>query len=430
MNKKSKNNLGCLVCKNSELTEIIDFGPMALAGGFLSASQIHKEEKFPMRLSFCEHCYTLQISDVIDKKKIFTTDYFYFSSAIGTLKKHFEKYAKDVSKKFLKTPSESSILEIGCNDGVLLKPFADLGIGTLIGVDPADNVISSIKNIDAHLINQFFDQNLVEGIIQKFGEMDVICANNVFAHLSELRSVTKAINKLLKNDGIFIFEVHYIDKLINETQYDMIYHEHLFYHSFLSLSEHFKIYNMQIIDIKKINIHGGSMRYYVSKIDNSNHNITCDALNLYELEKRNKFNSLETYTDFSKRVVNHKKMFSNLILKLKNKGFTIAGYGASGRANTLIQYCDLDNTIIDYIIDDAPKKSGYFTPGSHIPIINRNQLNKFKTPDYLIIFAWSFLDEILPRLKGIINNKAKIILPFPEIKVLELENNKIREQLN
>ena len=429
MNKKLKKNIGCLVCKNSKLIKIIDFGSMALAGGFLSESQIHKEEKFPMRLSFCEDCYALQISDVIDKKKIFTTDYFYFSSAIGTLKKHFEKYAKDVSNKFLKNPRKSSILEIGCNDGVLLRPLSDLGIGTLIGVDPADNVIKSIEDIDVYLFNKFFDENLADDVMQEFGQMDVICANNVFAHLSEIKSVTNAINILLKNEGVFIFEVHYIDKLINETQYDMIYHEHIFYHSFLSLSEHFKIYNMQIFDVKKINIHGGSMRYYVSKMDNSNHKITSNALDLYELEKRNKFNRLETYINFSKRVINHKSIFSNLIFKLKNKGFTIAGYGASGRANTLIQYCDLDNRIIDYIIDDAPKKSGYFTPGSHIQIINRDKFVKLEPPDYLIIFAWSFFNEIFPRLKNIIHEKTKIIIPFPEIKIFRNDKGKLIEDI-
>lgn len=411
----------CLVCNKQNMNEILDFGKMALAGGFLLKKEIHTEKKFRMRLCFCKTCYSLQITDIVDKNKIFN-NYFYFSSAIGTLKNHFNAYALEVCEKFLERPNKSTVVEIGCNDGVLLKPLSKIGIGNLIGVDPATNVIKSISDIDAHLINNYFGSKVSKEIIDKFGKVDVVCANNVYAHLSNFREVTKGIAKILNNDGVFIFEVHYIEKIINEIQYDMIYHEHLFYHSYLSLKEHFNKYGFHIFDVEPIDIHGGSMRYYVSNINSSKYQISNKVKKLEKKEKQSGYNNLQTFLEFSHKVKRHKNQFLELIRKLKTEGHRIAGYGASGRANTLIQYCGLDNNDIDFIIDDAPKKSGFITPGSHIPIINRNQLITSNSPDYLIIFAWSFYEEIYSRLKGSINNKTKIILPFPEIKIIEQKN--------
>ena len=412
-----KSGSNCLVCTNNNLNQIIDFGMMALAGGFLLEKDIPSEKKFQMRLSFCNNCYSLQITDIIDKNKMFN-NYFYFSSAIGTLKEHFNKYALEVSNRFLETPSDSTVLEIGCNDGVLLKPLSKIGIGNLIGVDPAENVINSISDINAHLINGYFGDSISQKILQKFGKIDIICANNVYAHLSNFKEVTRAISNLISKDGVFIFEVHYIEKIINEIQYDMIYHEHLFYHSYLSLQKHFEQYGMHIFDIKPIDIHGGSMRYYVSNVNSIKHKQSNKVEELCRSETNKGYNKLKTFEEFSFKVKEHKKEFSQLIRKLKSENHTIAGYGASGRANTLIQYCGLDSTTIDYIIDDAPQKSGFLTPGSHIPIFDRTHLSEVQNPDYLIIFAWSFFEEIHLRIKEIISDKTKIILPFPKIKII------------
>ena len=174
----------CLVCNKQNMDEILDFGKMALAGGFLLKKDIHNEKKIRMRLCFCKTCYSLQITDIVDKNKIFN-NYFYFSSAIGTLKNHFNTYALEVCEKFLESPNKSTVVEIGCNDGVLLKPLSKIGIGNLIGVDPATNVIKSISDIDAHLINNYFGLKVSKEIIDKFGKVDIVCANNVYAHLSK-----------------------------------------------------------------------------------------------------------------------------------------------------------------------------------------------------------------------------------------------------
>ena len=427
MKIKSKSNR-CLVCDHSPLLEIINFGEMALAGSFIKKEQIVNEKKYPMRLGYCENCFTLQISDVINKKEIFDDSYFYFSSSIGTLKKHFHEYARDIFDLFVNDPLKSSILEIGCNDGVLLRPLANLGVRNLIGVDPAGNVLKSIKNLNAHLINDFFSEKVSNEIVNSHGKIDIICANNVYAHLSDFKEITKAIKNTLHYDGVFVFEVHYIDKILLENQYDMIYHEHLFYHSLLSLSEHFKNYDLKIFDIKQINVHGGSMRYYVSNLNNKNFKPSEKLNKMISYEIDQKFNTIKPYKVFSKEVMNHKSKFMKLIFSFKNKGKSIIGYGASGRANTLIQFCNFNYKIIDFIIDDAPQKSGYLTPGTHIPIFSRELAAKHGAPDCIIIFAWSFINEILPKLESIISKETKIIIPFPEIKIFHLEESKLIEE--
>ena len=198
--------------------------------------------------------------DKIDPKILFQ-DYFYFSSSIKTLRDHFKEYASEISSRFLNI-SEATVVEFGCNDGVLLKPLADEGIKTVIGVDPAKNVISTIDDDRIKIIRDFFNEKSAEKIVRKFGKVDMIMANNVYAHIADIQGTTRAI-KHSKNNGVFVFEVHYLDKVVNEMHYDFIYHEHLFYYSLLSVTEHFKRYQMTIFDIKFIPIHGGSIRFYV-----------------------------------------------------------------------------------------------------------------------------------------------------------------------
>ena len=426
INKNSQKK-NCRFCNSKKITKIIDFGQVGLAGGFLLPNEFSREKKYPQQLYFCEDCYLLQIINEVDSKLLFK-DYFYFSSAIATLRKHFREYAEEVTKEFL-LPDKSTVLEIGCNDGILLKPFIELGIDKVIGVDPSSNVISTIKDPNIITINDFLSENLAKSIVEKHGQVDLICANNVFAHINNMHDITSAIKQLLKPNGVFIFEVHYIGSLIDEVQYDMIYHEHIYYYSLITLQKFFANFNLEIFNIKPIPIHGGSMRYYVrNKGKLTDKKISLKILNLQKNEFEKGYDKKSTFLNYAQDVDLTRKNLMGLLKDIKKKNQTIVGYGASGRANTLIQYCNINNKLIDYIIDDAPMKHGYYTPGSHLKIRSRDALEE-KLPDYIIIFAWSFFSEIIEKNIEYLNRGVKFIIPLPEVKIIFSQSGKIIEKV-
>tara|TARA_B100000242_G_scaffold96699_2_gene66298 strand:- start:7625 stop:8893 length:1269 start_codon:yes stop_codon:yes gene_type:complete len=418
---KSSNKFSCSFCNSKNISPVINFGEVALAGAFLKQAQFEIEKKYPLQVCFCNECFMVQVVNKISPEKLFS-DYFYRSSSINTLKSHFTEYAREISKRFLDDPAEAKVLEFGCNDGVLLKPLLNQGIKTVIGVDPAKNIISKINNKELKLFNDFFQVKLAKKIVSKFGKLDIIMANNVFAHIPEINNTTEAIQLALNDDGIFIFEVHYLGNVLEEFQYDMIYHEHLYYYSLLSAKNHFNKFNMNVFDIKKIPIHGGSIRFYVTKFGSKYNKPTKAVINLEREELTKKYDNYETFKIFSAKINSTKQKLNSFLLDLKNKGYKIAGYGASGRANTIIQFCGIDTSILDYIIDDNPSKTGYFTPGSHIKIYSREVLKEKNPPDYILVFAWSFINEIYKRNKEYVKKGGKFIMPLPEVKLFPDHN--------
>ncbi len=416
MNNENR-SVKCSFCDSKNLVKIIDFGRVGLAGAFLSFNQIKNEIKYPLRICFCEDCFAVQVIDKIDPDILFS-DYFYFSSSIKTLSDHFETLADLVTNEYLSDPKESTVIEFGCNDGVLLEPLAKKSIKNLIGIDPASNVVKKIDNNSISIINNFFNDETANEIIDKYGKADLILANNVYAHIYDMKEVTRSIYKTLKDDGIFIFEVHYLEKIISEFQYDMIYHEHLYYHSILSLRNHFDLYDMGISKVERINTHGGSIRVYASKkISSYMNNIDQSVEEFIKLEISRGYQKKEKYINFANAISDQKNNLLKLINTLKAQGFSLAGYGASGRANTILQFCKINSNHLDYIIDDAPAKEGFYTPGSHI-LIKSRQVISHDPPDYIIIFAWSFIQEIAKKNNSYLKKGGKFILPLPNVRII------------
>jgi len=412
-----QNNIQCSFCNSTTMRMIMDFGSMALAGGFLEEKSFATEPSYKMRLYFCESCFAVQIIDKINEEELFQ-DYFYFSSSIKTLSSHFKSHAEQIVKQFFPSPKEAKVMEFGCNDGILLRPLSNLGIGTLIGVDPASNVVNQIDIPNVSIVNDFFNEETAKTIIKNYGYLDMVLANNVYAHISDIQGITKAIESVLKEDGIFIFEVHYLDKIINEMQYDMIYHEHIYYHSLLSLENHFNIYNMKVFNVEPIPIHAGSMRYYVCKKGSTYEKEVSDSVRALKEEELTKgFNSFATFSDFADKVKDQKYQLMSCLDEIKSQGKTIAGYGASGRANTIIQYCGINHTHLEYLIDDSPAKQGYYTPGSHFSI-KSSEILRTNPPDYILVFAWSFLEEITNKNKDYFDLGGKMIVPLPDVKII------------
>ena len=416
--KKNNHFQCCSFCNGKHLSEVIDFGKVALAGGFLTSKQFDKEVFYPLRLYFCSDCYAVQVIDKVSEDTLFK-NYFYFSSSIKTLCDHFTNYAAEIVSRFLDQPEKASVIEFGCNDGVLLIPLANQGIKTVIGVDPATNIVKTINDPRVKVINDFFNEKVAQKIILDFGKVDIVLANNVYAHIPDIQGITRAVFNVLNDEGVFIFEVHYLGGIINKLQYDMIYHEHLYYYSLLSLINHFNRYDMHIFDVKAVPTHAGSMRFYVCKKGSKNSYSESKEVTLLKKEELKKgFHKAETYYRFASDVLSRKNDLMDLLIKIKEKGQTIVGYGASGRANTMIQYCGIDHKLLDYIIDDAPAKKGFYTPGSHFLINSKQALRELPQPDYILIFAWSFFSEIAKKNQEYFEGGGKMIVPLPEIKII------------
>ena len=406
----------CSFCNSKRLRLVVDLGEVALAGAFLQPEQFASERMFPLRLHFCEDCFAVQVVDKVPADLLFKK-YYYFSSSIGTLREHFRQYAAEVTVRFL-TPSRATVLEFGCNDGVLLRPLADQGIKKVIGVDPAANVVATIDDARVTVINDYFTEAVAQKVVAQHGPVDVVMANNVYAHIPDIQGVTRAVAAALAPDGVFVFEVHYLGKMIDELQYDMIYHEHLYYYSLLALTNHLARHGMMVFDIKPVPIHAGSIRFYVCTKGSIHSASVSAAVTALDAEERARgFDRYATFQRFSDAVASHREELVGLLVKLRQQGRRIAGYGASGRANTMIQYCGINHDHLEYMIDDAPAKIGMYTPKSHFKIYPSSVLIESNPPDYLLVFAWSFIDEIRARNEKYLSQGGRMIVPLPKLSV-------------
>lgn len=393
----------------------MDFGEVALAGGFLAKEHLESESKYPMRLVFCKSCFAVQLIDIINPSVLFK-NYFYFSSAIGSLREHFNDYATETTTRFL-NPDTAMVVEMGCNDGILLKPFANQGIKKVIGVDPAKNILEAVKDDRITLINDFFGTRVAKQIVEDHGHADMVVANNVYAHIPDILDVTEGIKHLLNDDGVFVFEVHYLGKILQGLQYDMIYHEHLYYYSLMALINHFKRFDMVVFDVKPIPIHAGSVRYHVCKAGSKHaKNVSLRVKIMLEQEKALGYDKIETYIGFANKISQRRDRLMALLEDLSKQGKTVAGYGASGRANTIIQYCNITHKHMEYMIDDAPAKWNYYTPGSHF-IIKSSEALKNEKPDYLLVLAWGYFNEIAEKCRDYLEQGGQLITPLPDIRV-------------
>ena len=394
----------------------MDLGDVALAGAFVTPDQFAAEPRFPLRVHVCVACCALQLLEIVDPQVLFG-NYFYFSSAIDSLREHFRDYASEVVARFL-NPERATAVEIGCNDGILLKPLADHQVRKVVGVDPATNIVNAIDDARITVVNAYFSSDTARRIRDAHGAADLVAANNVYAHIPEINDVTRGISELLSADGVFVFEVHYLGSVIDGLQYDMIYHEHLYYYSLLALDAHLARHDLVVFDLRRIPIHGGSIRYYACK-SSSRHAraVTNRVKHLRHEELELGYNRVETFERFAREIALRKDTLMELMQRVRQAGRTVAGYGASGRANTIIQYCGITGDHVQYMIDDAPAKWGYYTPGSHLEIRSREALVSAR-PDYLLVFAWGYLNEIAAKCKDYLDAGGKLVTPLPEVRMM------------
>lgn len=407
----------CRFCQGKNLVKILDFGNVPLAGGFLKEEEFLDERFYPLDLNFCKDCTLVQISNMVSSETLFK-NYFYFSSSIKTLVDHLTGFARETKERFLKDREHPSVFELGCNDGVLLKPFAAMGVKA-VGVDPATNVVNSVTSKDIIIINDFFSEKLALEVKQEYGRFDAFVSSYSFAHIDGMVDVMKGVKTLLRDNGVFIFEVYYLGTLLEEMQYDMIYHEHLSYYSLRALTIFLKRFGMEVFDVKFIpGVRAGAARFYARNIGKRPEKISSSVTELMESERKKGFDRVETYLEYAQKVNATRDELLTLLNRLKTEEKTIIGYGASGRGTTIMTYCGIDNRYLDYVVDDAPAKHGFFTPGMHVSIKSWDFVKQSKFPQYALLFAWSFVNEVKKKRSDYLRQGGRFILPLPKVRVI------------
>lgn len=401
----------CRVCDSSALRLVLDLGVSPLANSFLTEQELNApERRFPLRLVFCDSCSLVQLPDVIDPRLLFL-HYDYLTSASAPLVQHFEIMGDMMVDRFSLTKNDL-VVEVGSNDGALLAHIKDKV--RVLGVDPAEEAADLAKKKGVQTVTEFLDSSVAATIVSEYGEARIVVANNVMAHMDNVRDTFSSVRKLLVQNGHFIFEVHWVGNLIGDGGFDQIYHEHFCYYSLHSLKELLSRTGFSLEDAELVSSHGTSLRVYAR---NGDIGLTDRAKKLLEREDKEGLNTFEAYRHFAERVGKVKKHLKGVLSNFKKQGASVAGYGAPAKGNTLLNYCEIGIDLIPYISDSTAFKQGKYTPGTHIPIVDPSVLQS-KRPDYILLLAWNYADAIMKKEAALIREGTKIILPVPRVRII------------
>ena len=406
MSATFKSRHECAACGSQDLKTIIDFGPMPLAGCFPKESELGTVESLPLALLYCPACKLVQSNGTVDADFLFR-DYRYLSS-IG-LSEYFADVATHLKEKYALSP-QHRLIEIGSNDGVFLVPMTVLGCD-IIGFEPSTNVSAIARERGCKVINDYF---CIESARQNFseGSIDLVFAANCFAHIDQINDIVQAMRYVLKPGGHAVIEVHYVRNLVDELQYDFVYHEHAYYYSLTSLANLFSSNGMTLTEYEEIPVHSGSIRVTVCNQSSK----LPDSIQARLDEEQDSVADWACYADFAKKVHRHKDELNSLLKGLKSDGHRIAGYGASGRANVLCNYCDIGLEIVDYIVDESPERFDRYIPILEVPIRTKEYFDQDENITFVLIFAWNFSKMIMDKLE---DRNLKYIIPFPKPRIVE-----------
>ena len=386
---------------------------MPLANALLRPQQLHDlEPTYPLVLAFCSECTLVQITETVPPEKLFR-EYLYFSSFSDTLLRH----AGDLVTRLIDTRRLNAghlVVELASNDGYLLQYYQKRGIAVL-GVEPARNIAEVARERGIPSVSEFFGEELAIALAGQYGCADVIHANNVLAHVADLNGFLKGVAVLLKPQGIAVVEVPYVKDLIDHVEFDTIYHEHLCYFSLTALNALFRRNGLRVQDVERVPIHGGSLRLFVARAGTQEP--TQAVAELLRNEHDWGIDRLAFYADFAHSVQNLKASLSDLLLQLKRERKRVVGYGAAAKGTTLLNYFQIGPETLDFVVDRSPHKQGCYTPGTHLPIFSPDKLMHEK-PDYVLLLAWNFANEILEQQTLFRQQGGRFIIPIPELKVV------------
>ena len=403
----------CRLCASKKILKVFELCESPLANNlYNNIKSSLNADYFPLNLMLCKNCYHLQLEHVVNSKELFS-NYFYMTGISRGFKIHFKKFADDIIKKLGKS-SIKNVLEIGSNDCLLLDYFKQKGCKT-VGVEPATNLYNLTKK-KHRIYNSFYNLKTNKKLIKNFNSFDLILANNVFAHIDNLKLVFSLLKKLMKNKSFIVFEVSYLIDVLNKKLFDTIYHEHLDYHAITPLFPFFQNLKLKIVDIENIPSHGGSIRIYVTKKGNKAKVNKIKLHNFINKEKKIGIKNVETYKKFYNNLIFQRKKIKQYFLKIK--GEVVYGYGAPAKAVTMLNFFQLNHKNIKLIIDDSQLKQNKYIPGTKIKICDSKILLS-KPPKFIIILAWNLYKDILPRI--IKNKELKyIIIPFPNFRIIKI----------
>jgi hypothetical protein len=405
----------CRFCGQPLRVTFVDLGMSPLCEDFLSVDRLNQMEPFyPLHVYVCESCFLVQLEEYVGPQEIFS-DYAYFSSYSTSWLDHAKRYVDKVVGELELTP-DSVVVELASNDGYLLQYFLPYGIKP-IGIEPAANVAVEAEAKGVSTMVEFFTEDLANSLVSKGRRADLIIGNNVLAQVPNLRDFVEGMRILLKPDGVITLEFPHLLQLIDQNQFDTIYHEHFSYFSLLATERILGAHGLTVFDVETLPTHGGSLRIFARHSEYSARAVTSRVTELRELELQRGFGSLAGYESFSPQVKETKRKLLKFLIECKDRGRSVAGYGAPGKGNTLLNYCGIRTDLLEYTVDRNPHKWGMFLPGTHIPVLQPEQIEATR-PDYVLILPWNLKQEITQQLEYIRAWGGQFVVPIPEVQVL------------
>ena len=402
----------CLVCE-TPIEPFISFGKMPIANGFLSPEQFASEYFFELKTAFCPNCTMVQLTEFVDREKMFHENYAFFSSTSTRMAAHFKEFADWVSASFLQE-KDPFVCEIGSNDGILLRHFAQKGIRHL-GIEPSANVAEIARQQGVRTICEFFDEKVARDIVARDGQADAFLGANCMCHIPYIHSVAEGIRILLKPKGVLIFEDPYAGDIVRKTSYDQIYDEHAFYFSVSSVNHLFGMHGLEVVDALPQETHGGSMRYVLAH--KGAYPISGAVLAQVAWERAQGLHLPATYDRLRANIERSRDELVRLLRDLKQRGQRVVGYAATSKSTTVTNYCGLSPELVEFISDTTPIKQGKFSPGVHIPVRPYADF-KARYPDYALLFGWNHAEEIMAKEKDFRAAGGKWIVYVPKVGVL------------
>lgn len=404
----------CRFCKTKLQHTFVDLGMSPLCESYLSSTHLNQMEPFyPLHVYVCSNCFLVQLESYVSPEHIFS-DYAYFSSYSDSWLAHAKAYTSQMTDLF-SLDNASLVVEVASNDGYLLQYFVQKGIPVL-GIEPAANVAPEAVKKGVTTLVMFFGAETARELVAAGKQADLLLGNNVLAQVPDLNDFVAGMKILLKPHGVITMEFPHLQRLIEENQFDTIYHEHFSYFSFLTAEKIFAAHGLTLFDVEELTTHGGSLRIFARHAEDSSHAVTSRLRDLREREAKLGYEQIQTYSRFADQVKETKRKLLEFLIEAKRSGKKIAGYGAPGKGNTLLNYCSIRTDFIDYTVDRNPRKHGKFLPGTHIPIYPPDQIQRTR-PDYLLILPWNLKQEIMQQNAFIRDWGGKFVVPIPEVKV-------------